>query len=244
MVWVSAETWISDLHGVRPSQQTRSKRTQDALLDAAEVLFAANGIDGTSVADVAERAGASVGAVYHHFRDKKALLYALYDRMAQDFEAVSREAVAPARWEGASVVDLLESYVQFTLRSERDRPGFKRVALEASRTDPALRDHFDKLRAELNRGLTELLLARSDEIGHPDPKVAVAFALDQLGAMLRMRIDGTKASTQLGRRSDKVFAREVLRSICGYLQVEIQGHAGIAAPDGGAADVSPPGDDA
>lgn len=216
---VSGDTWISDLHGVRPSQQTRSQRTQDALLDAAEVLFAANGIDATSVADVAERAGASVGAVYHHFRDKKALLYALYDRMAARFEATTREAVEPSRWEGATVADILDGYVTFALQAERERPGFKRVALEASRIDPAVRDHFDKLRAELNRGLTDLLLARADEIGHPDPKVAVAFALDQLSAMLRMRFEGTKASTQLGRRSDKVFAREVLRSIGGYLQL-------------------------
>ncbi len=223
---VSPKTWTSDLHGVRPSQQTRSQRTQEALLDAAEELFAADGIDGTSVADVAERAGSSVGAVYHHFRDKKALLYALYDRMATGFEAITREAVEPARWEGATVGDILEGYVAFALASERERPGFKRVALEASRMDPALRDHFDKLRAELHRGLTDLLLARADEIGHPDPKVAIAFVLDQLAAMLRMRIDGTRVSTQLGRRSDKVFIAEAIRSMTGYLQIEPPSAAG------------------
>ena len=220
---MSPEKWTSDLHWVRPSQQTRSQRTQEALLDAAEALFAENGIEATSVADVAERAGASIGAVYHHFRDKKALLYALYDRLAQSFEATSREVVDPARWEGASIGAIFEGYIALALKSERARPGFKRVGLEASRNDPALRDHFDKLRAELNRGLTDLLLARSEEIGHEEPKVAIAFALDQLGAMLRTRIDGTPAGTQLGRRSDKVFAREALRSVCGYLQVDPPG---------------------
>lgn len=220
---VKRKTWTSDLHWVRPSQQTRSQRTQEALLDAAEALFAEQGIDATSVAEVADRAGASIGAVYHHFRDKKALLYALYDRLAESFEATTREAVDPARWAGATISDIIEGYLLFALRSERERPGFKRVGLEASRRDPALAQHFDKLRAELNRGLTELILARADEIGHPDPKLATAFVLDQIGAMLRARIDRVVTGTQLTRRSDKVFAAEALRSACGYLQV--------AAPD-------------
>lgn len=87
--------WTSDLQWVRPGQQTRSQQTQERLLTAAERLFAEQGVDATSVADIAEAAGASIGAVYHHFQDKQALLYALYDRLAQSFEATAREAVAP-----------------------------------------------------------------------------------------------------------------------------------------------------
>ncbi|MEM9562404.1 MAG: helix-turn-helix domain-containing protein [Actinomycetota bacterium] len=215
-----SKTWTSDLHWVRPGQQTRSQRTQQALLDAAEELFAKQGVDATSVAEVAERAGTSIGAVYHHFRDKKALLYALYDRLAQSYEATTAEAVAPARWEGATIVDILHGYLTFALASERDRPGFKRVGLEASRIDPALGEHFDKLRSELNRGLTELILDRSDEIGHPDPKLATAFVLDQISAMLRIRLHGARAATQLGRRADKVFVAEALRSACAYLELD------------------------
>lgn len=216
---MSRQRWTSDLHWVRPGQQTRSHRTQEALLDAAEELFASQGVDATSVADVAERAGASIGAVYHHFRDKKALLYALYDRLAESFEATSREAVDPGRWEGASVADIVEGYLSFTLTTERERPGFKRVGLEASRNDEALREHFDKLRVEFHKGLSALILARADEIDHPTPKVAVAFVVDQLTAMLHARIEGVPTGTQLGRRSDKVFVKEALRSTCAYLGV-------------------------
>ena len=216
---MTAKTWTSELHWVRPGQQTRSQRTQQSLLDAAEALFAEHGVEATSVAEVAERAGTSIGAVYHHFRDKKALVYALYDRLAQSFEATTAEAVDPERWEGATIADILDGYLSFALNSERERPGFKRVGLEASRIDPALGEHFDKLRGELNRGLAELILARSDEIGHPDPKLATAFVLDQLGSMLRLRLHSPAASTQLGRRSDKVFRAEALRSACAYLQI-------------------------
>ena len=92
--------WISDLHWVRSGRQSRSRKTQESLLDAAEEIFFQKGADATSVADVAARAGCSVGAVYHHFRDKKALLYALFDRVTEDLRATTRAAVDPARWEG------------------------------------------------------------------------------------------------------------------------------------------------
>ena len=212
--------WISDLHWVRTGQQSRSQKTQESLLDAAAVLFSEKGVDATSVADVAERAGCSVGSVYHHFRDKKALLYAVFDRMGEQLRSTTREAVDPARWEGASIADILRGYLEFSLEIGRDRPVFKRAGLEASRNDPALREHLAELSSELYRGLTDLLLARRDEIGHPDLVLATGFVLDQLGSMLKTRLDEILMPTQLANRSDDEFVREALRSACAYLQVE------------------------
>jgi len=211
--------WISDLHWVRTGQQSRSQKTQESLLDAAEALFAEKGAEGTSVADVAARAGCSVGSVYHHFRDKKALLYALFDRTSEQFRATTREAVDPARWKGASIADILRGYLEFSLEVGRERPGFQRAELEASLNDPALRAHLMEVRAELDQGLTELVLARRDEIGHEEPALAVRFVLDQLGSMLRSRIDEIGLHAKLGVRSDEVFVREALRSACAYLKI-------------------------
>jgi AcrR family transcriptional regulator len=212
--------WISDLHWVRIGQQSRSQKTQESLLEAAAALFSEKGADATSVADVGARAGCSVGALYHHFRDKKALLYAVFDRMSEELRATTRDAVDPARWEGASIADILRSYLEFSLEVGRDRPVFKRAGQEASRSDPALREHLAELRSELYQGLTELLLARRDAIGHPDPVLATGFVLDQLGSMLQTRLNEFLLPTQLVNRSDEEFVREALRSACAYLQVE------------------------
>ena len=73
---------------------------------------------------------------------------------------------------------------------------------------------------KIDEALTALLLGRRDEIGHPDPALAVAFVLDQLGAMIRTRLDETQGPTQLANRSDDEFVREALASSCAYLQVE------------------------
>ncbi len=211
--------WISDLHWVRPGRQSRSRQTQEALLDAAEELFSEKGVDAASVADVAARAGCSVGAVYHHFRDKKALLYALFERMSEEFEATTKEAVDPKRWEGASIADILKGYLEFSLEVGRGRPSFQRASLEASLRDPALQEHLVELSTRLQDRLTELLGARRDEIGHADADAAIAFVLDQLAAMLRIRLDSLLIGSRVRIESDEQFVREALRSACTYLQI-------------------------
>ncbi|MCP5057849.1 MAG: TetR/AcrR family transcriptional regulator [bacterium] len=210
--------WISDLHWVREGRQSRSQKTQESLLDAAEELFSQKGADGTSLADVAARAGCSVGALYHHFRDKKALLYAVFDRFGEQFRATTREATDPARWEGASVADVLRGYVEFALEQGRTHPGFQQAGLEASLRDATLREHLARVRSELEQGLTELLLARRAEIGHTEPTLAIDFVLDQLASMLKTRLDGGLSRSRLGARSDEEFADEALCSVCAYLK--------------------------
>lgn len=47
---------------------------REAILQAAVELFAERGYDGTSTADIAERAGVAHGTVFHHFKTKENLL--------------------------------------------------------------------------------------------------------------------------------------------------------------------------
>jgi AcrR family transcriptional regulator len=57
------------------------------VLDAAVACLAENGLDGTSIRQVAARAGVSIGAVQHHFPTKDALLAAAMAHL----EALYRE---------------------------------------------------------------------------------------------------------------------------------------------------------
>ncbi len=217
---VPRSRFISDLHWVRPGQQTRSQRTQASLLEAAAVLFAEKGVETTSVSDVAARAGCSVGAVYHHFRDKKALTYAVFERMCEELRATTREALDPARWEGASVADRLLGYLEFSLTIGRERPAMKGAGLLIARTEPALRAHYAELRSDLLEGIAGLLLARREEIGHPDPELASAFVIEQLATLLEARFGADAMPSPLANRSDEAFLREALRSALRYLEVD------------------------
>lgn len=56
--------------------------TRAALLDAAERVFLRQGVSRTSLADIAQAAGVTRGALYWHFNDKSALFNAMLDRVA------------------------------------------------------------------------------------------------------------------------------------------------------------------
>lgn len=62
------------------TQEERSERSRAAILEAALQMFSHQGFRGTSIRDVAARAGVSTGSVYHHFRDKEALLSTLLEQ--------------------------------------------------------------------------------------------------------------------------------------------------------------------
>jgi AcrR family transcriptional regulator len=69
------------------TQEERSEKSRQQILDAALKLFSHKGYGATSVRDIAEEAGLSKGNVYHHFADKEAIFRALIDRY---FDAMAR----------------------------------------------------------------------------------------------------------------------------------------------------------
>jgi AcrR family transcriptional regulator len=69
------------------TQEERSEKSRQQILDAALKLFSHRGYGATSVRDIAEEAGLSKGNVYHHFPDKETIFRALIDRY---FEAMSQ----------------------------------------------------------------------------------------------------------------------------------------------------------
>jgi AcrR family transcriptional regulator len=83
-------------------QWARTAGTQRALLDAAREVFTEQGFSEASIADVVERAGSSVGSLYHHFGGKSELFTALWQEYTQAQEATASAAVARARQAGVT----------------------------------------------------------------------------------------------------------------------------------------------
>jgi len=69
------------------TQEERSEKSRQQILDAALKLFSHKGYGATSVRDIAEEAGLSKGNVYHHFPDKETIFRGLLDRY---FHAMSQ----------------------------------------------------------------------------------------------------------------------------------------------------------
>lgn len=89
----------------RRSQAERSETTRTALLAAARELFAERGFAKTGREDIAERAGVTRGALYHHFGSKQEIFRAVVEQLEQ--ELTDRVAVAGLR--GASARERFET---------------------------------------------------------------------------------------------------------------------------------------
>ena len=58
-------------------REEKSERSRRLVLDAALKLFSKQGYRGTTVREVADAAGVSIGNLYHHFPDKEAIFRTL-----------------------------------------------------------------------------------------------------------------------------------------------------------------------
>ena len=70
--------------------------TREQLLDAAECVFRERGVAGSTLGEVAAKAGVTRGAVYWHFRDKSDLYAAMCERATLPLQTmVERAGVSP-----------------------------------------------------------------------------------------------------------------------------------------------------
>lgn len=139
----------SHLSSRRVPQQARAERRVNELLEAAAAVIAEVGYEATTMTAVAERAGASIGAVYQYFPNKEAVVRALRlqygDEMEARWTAVAHEA------SGSSIEALVERIFHVLVEFWDFRPAYIPLlsAPTRYRRDPAsrnrLRGHFADL---------------------------------------------------------------------------------------------------
>ena len=216
-----------ELEWVRPPRQARSQETLDRILDAAEILVTEKGFEDTPVAEIVQRAGSSVGAFYARFHDKDGLLHALYERYYEEAVATADAALAPARWEGARVAELIPVVLRFLVSIFRDRRGLMRAFVVRNHTHPEFQARQQRLSHHVIARLCALLLARRGELAHPDPERATRFALMLVFSALESLILFGEMRSSLLSLTDDDLATELARSTLAYL--------GVANPAGPAA---------
>ncbi|MEO3787378.1 TetR/AcrR family transcriptional regulator [Actinocorallia sp. B10E7] len=74
----------------------RAEATRAALISAARRLFVANGYHATGTEEIVAVSGVGTrGALYHHFKDKKALFQAVFEQVQEDMLANAATAERP-----------------------------------------------------------------------------------------------------------------------------------------------------
>ena len=161
--------------------------TRQRLLDAAATVFGREGFEGARVAQVAEEAGLSVGAIYNHYGSKAELLAAVVERHSAHELGRLLAAGQPM-----GVVDLIAEQGKRLDQGPAAAPLLVEL-ITASRRDPEaaqilLREVSG--REELMAELIRFGQAAGDVVADVDPAVVARFCLMLgLGSLLLRAID-------------------------------------------------------
>jgi TetR/AcrR family transcriptional regulator len=114
----------------KPVKTRDAQRSRAAILDAAEELFARDGYDATSLADIGDAAGVSRGTPTYFFGSKEELYMAVLERLYDLRNAALEPAFAPltawatAKAPSESLETVLTQCVDAYLRFLHGRPSF------------------------------------------------------------------------------------------------------------------------
>ena len=202
-----------------PVKQSRSQRTSDAITAAGHALLRERDFDDVSVAEIAERAGVSVGGFYARFEGKEALLHSLSAEVISDCATSLERALSPGRMKDASVEDVIRAYVRVMIRKFREhRNAIVQVRRHARAGDPvhglAVRDFNDRVHGRLRA----LLHERENMIGHPDPDTAINMGLFVVSAAAREAVLADSLRAFPVKVSDELLITELTRTYVAYLR--------------------------
>lgn len=154
----------------KPARIRDASRSREAILEAAERLFAERGFDRTSLSEIAAAAALSRGTPSYFFGSKEGLYIAVLERAFTQREQATREAFVPLLdWAhddaGGSLRDTLRSAVDGYLAFLLSQPNFLKLVQreeldgaerlrEAPRESRAIEDAFRAVRrVATKRGL-------------------------------------------------------------------------------------------
>jgi AcrR family transcriptional regulator len=107
--------------------QEQAAETREAVLRAARQLFASQGYAAASVAAIAEAAGVTKGALFHHFKNKEELFLQIWRDLQMEMDVEARAA-------GRAAIDRNDPFAAFLAGSRvyldwASRPEYQRIVL-------------------------------------------------------------------------------------------------------------------
>jgi len=185
-------------------REREKQQRREAILDAAERVFAAQGFHGASIDRIAQEAAYASGTIYLYFKDKDALYSALLLRkLAGMVDCVEEAAQA-----GADPLESLRLAIRAQFEfNDRNREFFEvftrhRVAEQAEhaeewkRVHETLERHHAVLARLIERGQRKKVLRSGD---------SRTYAAALLGSIIHMSHEMEISDAPLGREADFVF---------------------------------------
>ena len=207
-------------------RQARSRESTRKLLKAAAEVLGQHGVEGATIPRIAQHAGLTPGAIYRRFPDKNALLETMIIGILERQDERLRMALTPAMAGQIPLDVFAEHLITSMLVSYRASAPLLRAVrqfVQAYDQNAAFYKKVCKLEMSTFRYLVELFLQHRSEIKHPNPQVAVSFALMMLTSILieLILLDHDLKNWQaVIPKDDKSLKRELLSAFLSYLGIE------------------------
>jgi AcrR family transcriptional regulator len=166
---------ISDLPGVTPSRQQRSRETTAALLQAGAEMLRTHSLAELSIEMLCRKVGATVGAFYSRFESKDAYFNALIELAARDGAGRLSRMKDDGRLADADLAARSRLLVRGTTHWIRNHEGVLRAALQHDDTRPDRWSTFKALARANVADATPILLAAMGPGNKAAKTRAIAF---------------------------------------------------------------------
>ncbi|MGD0483628.1 MAG: TetR/AcrR family transcriptional regulator [Gemmatimonadales bacterium] len=196
----------------RAPLQARGQRRVDAILDAAAALIEESGVGGLTVHGVAERAGTSIGSMYHFFPDLDAVITGLADRQLRSFEPVlaALGARSKAEWSRISAAEVVDALVTPILENLGEHPHVLQLIM-APRGGLQFRQRMYEMRIVGLEIIEDILAARRPALSAASRRVRAA--------VIAGAVEGVSMFLVRENVSRPKVALELKRAVTAYLEV-------------------------
>jgi TetR/AcrR family transcriptional regulator len=177
---------------------------RNAIMEAAITQFAEHGFHGTTMRDIAERAGVSQGLLHHHFGNKEGLWRIAGRHLSDDFMAYVADVLKPE----ASAAEAIPGAMRTYLRYWREHPEAFRFNLWRLLEGPA---GERELRSETLNTRAVPLMQRGQAEGFIRDDIPAGLAQFWLHSQIEIRDALAVTGDELP--SDEVFLKVVLNLV-------------------------------
>ncbi len=194
------------------------------MLDAAEAVLAKHGLQGATLPRIAVQAGISPANVYRRFRDKDALMAAVFQRLTERSSAATVAQFEPETVRPIGLVQFSKNIIEGMIRSFRSDAGLSRATVQYSE------EHWEvgfvrKARASEAQSFQTMVntfMMWRDQINHPEPERAIRFAFVMVALALRELIlfNRTHIFEDILPLDDNTIREELARMFLRYLGVD------------------------
>jgi AcrR family transcriptional regulator len=171
-----------------PPKQRRSREALDRAIEAATEILKEVGYDAMRITDVSQRANVGPASIYARVGSKHGLLLAVQLRMIEQLDSDIQELSAPLLGSAAPLPALIKAAVENVATLFRRHEDLLRVFMVRGDVDETIIEHGSAATIRHANLFAEVLLARRDEIAHPDPERAVDIAFRLVYDTLARRV--------------------------------------------------------